>query len=134
LFAIVFAPPVITFIEKGFHSFRLQRKSADNRDRKIGPPSGAHFNHEQRRLSEDLDKCLSIFWYVKIFDRDAGRWGLDGAEVFGGGGLGHFCGRSLTSVFTNHRAKIAAQRRVARMQASHLSTEPDSIRWFEGFS
>jgi hypothetical protein len=53
LFAIVCSPPVITFIEKGFHSFRLQRKGADNRDRKIGPPSGAHFSHEQRSLSED---------------------------------------------------------------------------------
>lgn len=53
LFAIEFSPLVITFIEKGFHSFCLQRKSADDRDRKIGPPSGAHFSHEQRRVSED---------------------------------------------------------------------------------
>jgi hypothetical protein len=35
LFAIVFSKPIIGFIEKGFDSFRLERKGADNRDRKL---------------------------------------------------------------------------------------------------
>lgn len=42
LFAVVFAKPIIGFIEKGFDSFRLEWKGADNRDRKIIAAFRAH--------------------------------------------------------------------------------------------
>jgi hypothetical protein len=46
---------------------------------------------------------------------------MEELKLLGGGVCwGCFYGRSLTSVFTNHRAMIAAQRRVAQIQALHL--------------
>lgn len=42
LFAVVFSKPIIGFIEKGFDSFHLEWKGADNRDRKIITAFRAH--------------------------------------------------------------------------------------------
>ncbi|KAL4744560.1 hypothetical protein BDW72DRAFT_188253 [Aspergillus terricola var. indicus] len=43
LFAIIFSKPIIGFFKQGFDRFRLERKGADNRDRKVVAASWSHF-------------------------------------------------------------------------------------------
>jgi hypothetical protein len=43
VYTVVLSKPIIGFIEKGFDSFRFERKGADNRDHKIIAAFRAHF-------------------------------------------------------------------------------------------